>query len=288
MNAQPANPLKAVIFDWAGTMVDFGSIAPMGAFVKLFERHGIEITVAEARIPMGLPKWNHIHALAALPRIAAQWQRIHGRPFDDTHIDALYEEFTPMNAESVKDCAALVPGALDVVRAFRARDLKIGSTTGYNRPIMNVLAPLAAKQGYVPDNLVCAGDLAAGRPTPLMMYRCFADLGVWPAEAVVKVDDTAPGIAEGLVAGCWTIGVTISGNAAGLTLADWQALDAAARTAVRDRASAELRSAGAHELVDTVADLLPALDRIWSRIAQGEQPLIDRRRKPVTTLESNT
>ncbi|WP_188080093.1 hypothetical protein [Neorhizobium sp. P12A] len=49
------------------------------------------------------------------------------------------------------------------------------------------------------------------------MYKCFLDLGVWPAHAVVKVDDTGVGIDEGVAAGCWTVGVALSGNEAGLT-----------------------------------------------------------------------
>ncbi len=95
--------------------------------------------------------------------------------------------------------------------------MKIGSTTGYTRDIMERLLPVAEAAGYAPDNLVCAGDLAAGRPTPLMMYRCFADLGVYPPDAVVKVDDTEPGIAEAIAAGSWAVGVTLSGNLCGLT-----------------------------------------------------------------------
>jgi len=207
-----------------------------------------------------------------LPSIAAQWLQIHGHAFGDADADELYEAFTPMNAASVRWHAELIPGALQTVAALRARGLKIGSTTGYNRPIMEVLAPLAAAQGYQPDNLVCAGDLAAGRPSPLMMYRTFADLGVWPPEAVVKVDDTAPGIAEALAAGSWAVGVAVSGNAVGLSLDEWQALGETEQAAHRERANAKLRAAGAHEVIDTVAELLPALDRLRRRTAAGERP----------------
>ncbi len=182
--------LQAVVFDWAGTILDFGSCAPMGAFVRLFARYGIELTIDEARGPMGMAKWDHIQALGTLPRIAAQWQARYGKPFSDADVDALYEVFTPMNAAVVADFADFIPGAVEVAEAVRARGLKIGSTTGYNRPIMEIVTPIAAGGGYVPDNLVCAGDLSAGRPTPLMMYRTFADLGVWPPSTVVKVDDT--------------------------------------------------------------------------------------------------
>ena len=271
MSSQP-DSLRAVVFDWAGTILDFGSCAPMGAFVKLFERYGVQLTIDEARGPMGVAKWYHIQALGRLPRIAAQWAAVHGRPFVDTDVDALYEVFTPMNAAVVADFADFIPGAVAVVDTLRARGLKIGSTTGYNRPIMEVVAPIAARGGYVPDNLVCAGDLAAGRPSPLMMYRCFADLGVWPPSTVVKVDDTGVGIEEGLNAGTWTVGLAVSGNAVGLTLAEWQALDATRQQALREAATAKLKAAGAHYVVDSVADLLPVLDEIGARLARGVLP----------------
>ena len=61
--------IKAVVFDWAGTIIDHGSRAPMGAFVKVLSDFQVPITVAEARRPMGLPKWDHIKALLTHPLI---------------------------------------------------------------------------------------------------------------------------------------------------------------------------------------------------------------------------
>ncbi|PIF76821.1 phosphonoacetaldehyde hydrolase [Variovorax sp. 54] len=272
MNAHHHSKLQAVVFDWAGTILDFGSCAPMGAFVKLFEQFGIDITIDEARAPMGMAKWDHIKALGMQPRIAAQWETKHGHAFSDADVDRLYEVFTPMNAASVRDHTDFIPGALEAVHAARERGLKIGSTTGYNRPIMDVVTPLATAGGYTPDNLVCAGDLAAGRPSPLMMYRCFADLGVWPPHTVVKVDDTGVGLQEGLNAGTWAVGVSVSGNVNGLTLAEWQALDLDGQQARRARATAELEAAGAHYVIDSVADLPNVLEDIERRLQAGERP----------------
>ncbi|MCZ2498737.1 phosphonoacetaldehyde hydrolase [Xylophilus sp. Kf1] len=264
--------LSAVVFDWAGTVLDFGSCAPMGAFVRLFAQFGIELTIEQARGPMGVAKWDHIHALGQLPEIAAQWQATHGKPFTDADVDHLYEVFTPMNAAVVADFADFVPGALDTIAAVRARGLKIGSTTGYNRPIMEIVTPLAAAAGYRPDNLVCAGDLPAGRPSPLMMYRTFADLGVWWPRTVVKVDDTEVGILEGLHAGTWTVGVAVSGNAVGLPLAEWNALPPSEQHRLRQAATARLKAAGAHYVIDSVADLLPVLDEISALLSRGTSP----------------
>ncbi|HSI41972.1 MAG TPA: phosphonoacetaldehyde hydrolase [Xanthobacteraceae bacterium] len=261
--------LKALILDWAGTAVDFGSRAPMGAFVEAFARFGVAITIAEARGPMGLPKRDHVAALLAEPTISARWQAAQGAAADEAAIDRVLAVFEPLNVEVIPQHADLIPGLLEVVAAARAAGLKIGSTTGYTRPIMQRLMPLAAAAGYAPDNVVCAGDLAAGRPSPLMMYRTFADLGVWPPSACVKLDDTEPGIAEGLAAGTWTVGLALSGNCAGLSKAELDALSDAERAALRAQASERLYRAGAHFVIDTVADLPPVLEAIEARLRAG-------------------
>jgi phosphonoacetaldehyde hydrolase len=267
-----AGPIRAVVLDWAGTVVDHGSRAPMGAFVRAFARFGVEISIADARGPMGLPKWDHIWAVGTTPAVAAAWHARHGRDFAREDADAIFAVFEPMTVAAVRDHADLIPGAIEAIAALRASGIRIGSTTGYTRPIMEELAPVAAAAGYAPDNLVCAGDLAAGRPSPLMMYRCFADLGVWPAAAVVKVDDTEPGIAEGLAAGCWTVGVALSGNAAGLSAEELAALSPAERAKLRERAAALLAGAGAHLVIDSIADLPGAIAALSARAERGEQP----------------
>ncbi len=121
--------LKAVVFDWAGTVVDFGSRAPMGVFVEAFARFGVDVTIAEARGPMGRPKWDHIRAMFDVPRIAAAWAERHGAAPTDADVDRLYEVFVPLNEAVVADYADLVPGAAETVARLRARGLKIGSTT---------------------------------------------------------------------------------------------------------------------------------------------------------------
>ena len=253
---------KAAVFDWAGTTIDFGSFAPMGVFVKAFAEFGIEATIAQARAPMGRPKWDHIRAMMDMPEIAGQWAARYGAAPDDGDVDKLYEVFVPMNEEVVADYATLVPGTAETVAALRARGMKIGSTTGYTRSIMDRVLPRAAEQGYAPDNLVCADDLPEGRPGPLGMYQCFIDLVVHPPSAVIKVDDTAPGIAEGVAAGCVTVGVALSGNAVGKTPEELAALPPEEVDALREGAAALLRAAGADHVIDTVADLPALIDRL--------------------------
>ena len=264
--------LKAAVFDWAGTVIDHGSQAPMGVFVKTFKQFGVDITVAEARGPMGMAKRDHIKTLMAVPRIAAAWQKAQGAAPDEAAIDRVYDVFVPMNVEAVTDYCTMIEGAVPAINRMRARGMKIGSTTGYTRSIMAKVLPLAAAQGYMPDNLVCAGDLSEARPSAMMMYRTFLDLAVWPAHTVVKVDDTGVGIGEGLNAGCWTVGVAVSGNAFGLNPAETAALTPAEFAQMRAAAYADLRRTGAHYVIDSVADMDAVLDDIEGRLARGERP----------------
>jgi len=255
--------LKAVIFDWAGTMIDFGSFAPMGVFVEVFRRFGVEASIDEARAPMGLPKWDHIHTMLTAPRLAAAWQDAHGAAPTRADVDSIYAVFVPMNEEVVADYAGLVPGARETLDWLAARGIKVGSTTGYTRSIMQRVAPAAAAQGYRPLNMVCADDLPEGRPGPLGMYQCFIDLQVYPPEAVLKVDDTPPGIAEGVAAGCPTVGVALSGNIACKTPKELAAMDASAIDEIRARATTILKDAGAAYVIDTVADLPKLIAATW-------------------------
>jgi phosphonoacetaldehyde hydrolase len=275
-NPAPLTPrrLEAVIFDWAGTVVDFGSFAPTQILVDTFKAaYGFDLSLAEARRPMGLGKWQHIEALGRDEAVGARWQARFGHPLGPAEVQHLYETFVPLQIERVAQHCALIPGTLAVVAELRRRGLRIGSTTGYPRAVMARLLALAAEQGYAPDCTVCADDLDAGaRPGPWMALDCVRQLRVGAVAHCVKVDDTAPGIAEGRNAGMWSVGLALSGSPAGWTLAECQAASPSQREAVRARVSAELDRAGAHFVIDTVADLLPVLDLIGQRLRDGERP----------------
>ncbi|MFZ4407933.1 MAG: phosphonoacetaldehyde hydrolase [Paracraurococcus sp.] len=263
-------PVKAVILDWAGTVVDHGSRAPMGAFQRAFAALGVEISIADARGPMGMAKADHIRLVGQAVNEA--WRAKHGHDFNEADVQAIFEIFEPLNVASVKDHATLIPGVGAALAALKARGIRIGSTTGYTRPIMAELAPLAAAQGFVPDVMVCAGDLAAGRPAPLQMWHAMAAMGIWPAASVVKVDDTPPGIGEARAAGCWAVGLALTGNIAGWSAEELVSVPAAEVAAARARATTELEAAGAHLVIDSAADLPAAIAAIEARLARGENP----------------
>ncbi len=264
--------LKAVILDWAGTTVDFGSFAPTAAFIQVFARQGVRIDLAHARAPMGLMKKDHLQAISQIPEVARRWQETHGAPCSETDIEAMFAEFVPLQVACLAEYADPIPGTLAAVSDFRRRGLKIGSTTGYTREMMEVLAPEAARRGYSPDVWVAASDVPAGRPYPWMAFQNAIRLQCYPLQAFVKAGDTLVDIEEGLNAGMWTIGLALTGNLLGLTEAEMQALPSEQLEARRASIYSELIHAGAHYVVDGITDVPVVLDDIQRRLANGERP----------------
>jgi phosphonoacetaldehyde hydrolase len=265
-------PLHAAVLDWAGTTVDFGCLAPAAAFMEAFRQSGVAITLDQARAPMGMPKWHHIQAITRMAPVAEAWTAVHGKAPTDADVDALYDRFLPLQVGVVGAHSALIPGALEAIAAMRARGLKIASTTGYPRPVMEVVLAEAARQGYEPDVVVCAGETPAGRPGPYMALKCLIDLQISPVQACVKIGDTVVDVEEGLNAGMWTIALTDTGNEVGLPLSDWTALPPDRQAALRAPAADKLARAGAHYVVPSLKDALPVLDAIEARLARGETP----------------
>lgn len=264
--------VQAVILDWAGTTVDYGSFAPTAVFLRLFEERGVTISEADARAGMGLMKKDHLRAILALPSVAAAWEAKHGVPASEVEIDSLFEAFVPMQIEVVKDFAEPIPGCLQAIEELRKRGIKIGSSTGYIRSMMDELMPAAAKKGYVPDSTVCPDEVPGGRPYPWMVYQNMINLKVFPVEAVVKVGDTIADIEEGLNAGAWTVGLSQTGNLIGLSKEAFEALSEPAQTAALSKVAEQLYTAGAHYVIEGIWDLPNIVNDIELCLARGERP----------------
>ncbi|MEB0139984.1 MULTISPECIES: phosphonoacetaldehyde hydrolase [unclassified Undibacterium] len=266
-------PVRAVIFDWAGTLVDYGSFAPTQVLIDAFAGFEVLVTMDEARIPMGLAKWDHIQALGQQSAVAQRWHERYGRTMSDADVDALYAAFLPLQIERVAAYSDLIPGTLEVLAQLRSRGIAIGSCSGYPRVVMEKLLAHAASQGLTVAHAVATDDLnAGGRPGPWMALANLIELGIGDVRACVKVDDTLPGIEEGLAAGMWTVGLSLSGNENGLTLAEMDKLSTDQRAARRVVAANRLARAGAHYVIDTIADLPAVIDRIEASMAQGQRP----------------
>lgn len=264
--------LRAVVLDWAGTIVDFGSRAPVAALECVFVAAGVPVTVAEVRASMGLAKKSHIRSILEIPRVREAWAVRHGAPRGETAVEQLYAEFIPSQIRVLENHSQLIPGLADAVARMRARGLKIGTTTGYNRAMLDFLLERAAAQGFVPDSAVCPDDVPAGRPLPWMCYLTALRLEAYPLAAFVKIGDTTADIEEGRNAGMWTVGVTRTGNEIGITEEEWSRLSDADRERLLNNARRRLEQAGAHYTAPSVAECDPILDSIEARLESGERP----------------
>ena len=272
MNYQNPNTLQAVILDWAGTVVDFGSFAPTQIFVEAFAEFDVQVSIEEARGPMGMGKWDHIRTLCDQPQVAERYRKAFGRTPTDDDVTAIYQRFMPLQIEKIAEPSALIPGALDTIAALRGQGIKIGSCSGYPKQVMDKVVALAATNGYVADHVVATDEVPNGRPWPAQALANVIALGIDDVAACVKVDDTVPGILEGRRAGMWTVALTCSGNALGLTYEQFRALDSDTLASERQRIEAMFEASRPHYLIDTITDLPRVISDINQRLARGEMP----------------
>jgi phosphonoacetaldehyde hydrolase len=247
--------IRLMVFDWAGTIIDFGCRAPLEAFVQVFAEAGISVTEAEARRPMGLHKKDHIREmLRALPR-----------PWTEAEVEELYRRVTPRQIAAAQAYSTLIPGVVEVAAELRKRSIAIATTTGYFQAAAEVCYTAAEQQGFVPDARICADEVPHGRPAPWMLFRVMEALGIYPPQDVMKLGDTAHDIQEAKNAGAWAVGIVDSSNEMGLSLAAFAALPAAEQERRREPIRELFLDAGADAVIDTIDELPAAIDAINSQ-----------------------
>ncbi len=266
--------VKGLILDWSGTTADAYVIAPAVVFVEVFKKHGVEITMQEARGPMGLRKDLHIKALTEMPEIRERWTQIRGAAPTQADVDAMFADFVPMQLDCLREYTSLLPNVAEITQKFQADGIKIGVSTGFTRSMVDILLEDAIKQGFKPDATVAGDEVIHGaRPKPFMVYRNLDLLDIHPIQSVVKVDDTTSGVGEALEAGCWGVGIARYSNYMDFdTIAQADAAsdeDIARRLAhTRDL----LARTGAHYVIDTPDELPAVIDDVNARLARGERP----------------
>ena len=266
--------VKAVILDWSGTTADAYVLAPAVVFVDVFKKHGVEISMAEARGPMGLRKDLHIKSLTEVPEIRERWNGVHGKYPGQEEVDAMFADFVPMQLECLRQYTTLLPGVAETTQQLQAQGIKIGSTTGFLRAMVDILEEDAKKQGYTPDASVAGDEVAHGaRPKPFMVYRNLDLLDVHPIQSVVKVDDTISGVGEALEAGCWGVGISRYSNY--MDVDSFEHEKSLSEQEIQRRLAftrETLRKAGAHYVIDELSELPEIIDDVNARLARGEKP----------------
>jgi len=270
-------PLKAAILDWSGTTADAHVIAPAIVFYNVFKKHGVPISMEEAREPMGLRKDLHIKKILEIPSVRDRWIKEKNRKPTDEDVDILFKDFVPMQLECLPEYSTLIPGTAKTVDILKNDfDLKIGSTTGFIKVMVDVLLEHAEKQGYVPDSSVAGDEVGNNmgfRPAPFMVYKNLENLGIFPIQSVVKVDDTVSGVGEGINAGCWAVGIYGLSNYTNInTLEEWNKMSRKEKEVRENKSKDKLLSSGAHYVIKTINELPDVVKDINNRLWCGEKP----------------
>jgi len=266
--------VQALILDWSGTTADAYVVAPAVVFVEVFKRQNVEISMAEARGPMGLRKDLHIKALTEVNEIKERWKNVHSKYPDQSDVDRMFADFVPLQLDCLRKYTTLLPGVAEVTQRLQKQGIKIGSTTGFLRAMVDILEEDAAKQGYKPDASVAGDEVINGaRPSPHMVFKNLDMLNITPIHSVIKVDDTVSGVGEAVNAGCWGVGVTRYSNYMDVdTPEDGEKLsdDEIAKRLAKTKDM--LEKAGAHYVIDSIADIEPVVEDVNQRLARGERP----------------
>lgn len=248
---------EAVIFDWAGTTVDYGCFAPVQTFVEVFKEFGIEPTMEETRKPMGMLKWDHIKTMLSMSRIRREFVELYGREPEDRDVDAMHDLFMEKLLKILDQYAEPKDYVLETVEKLRSAGIKIGSTTGYTDEMMAIVTREAKKAGYEPDCLFTPDSTGhLGRPYPYMIFRNMEALRVASVDAVMKAGDTVSDILEAKNAGVTAVGIVEGSSEMGLTKAEWEALPAAEQEKRAEEVEKRYLEAGADYVVRDIRGVL--------------------------------
>jgi len=265
-------PVRACVLDWAGTVLDCGVYAPAVVFMDIFKQFGVPISSEEARAPMGAHKKVHIRKITQLDSVRDRWKKAKLSQPTEKDVEEMFEKFVPAQLAVLKHYSTLIPGTVEAVNRIRKMGIKIGSTTGFTTPMVDILKVEATKQGYTPDCYVAADEVPQARPFPYMVWLNAIRLDVSPIESIVKVDDTADGVREGTNAGAWTIGLAKTGNYVGLNEKEIDALSPEDYERKLSRSYEILSNSGAHYVVDDISQVPRVIEDINRRLAMGERP----------------
>lgn len=255
--------IEAVIFDWAGTTVDYGSMAPVEAFRRCFEAYGISVTNEEIRKPMGMLKIDHIRTMLSMPRIYDAFEKQHGRCYEEADVKRIYQIFHDHLLMAIPRYTKLKPYVKEVVKQLRERGIRIGSTTGYTDEMMQDVVRSAQEQGYEPDFWITADSVnGQGRPKPFMIFANMNALHIDDVHHVIKVGDTIADIEEGRHAGVYTVGILEGSSLVGLDEDEFNALAEENRCAVLDKARSAYLQAGADAVISDLRELEGLIRRL--------------------------
>lgn len=251
---------EGIIFDWAGTTVDYGCMAPVRAFDEAFKSFGIEPTMEEIRKPMGMLKVDHVRTMLKMERINNLWKEKYNRDWTEDDVQKIYEISERKIFEVLDKYTDIKPHVLETIIEIRNKGLKIGSTTGYTSDMMKIVTDRAKQQGYTPDFWISPDMVnSKGRPYPYMIFRNMEALELISVDKVLKVGDTIADIKEGVNAGIDTVGIIEGSSLMGLSQEEYEALSEDKKNAMDLKVVSAYQDAGTKYIIRDISGLLDIL-----------------------------
>ncbi|MCC7327796.1 MAG: hypothetical protein IT521_13455, partial [Burkholderiales bacterium] len=137
--------VQGIVLDWSGTTADAYVLAPAVVFVEVFKNKKVTISMEEARGPMGLRKDLHIKALTEVPEIRERWKSVHNRYPDQDDVARMFADFVPLQVACLRKYTTLLPGVAETIKKFQGQGIKVGSSTGFTRVMVDILEEDAKK-----------------------------------------------------------------------------------------------------------------------------------------------
>ena len=255
--------IEAVIFDWAGTTVDYGCFAPVQAFQDAFESYGLHPTFDEIRGPMGMLKIDHIKTMLNMETLNQEFHSVYQRDFNEEDIQNIYNIFEKALMKGITQHTKVKPYVIETVQKLRQMGLKIGSTTGYTDMMMEPVLKSAQAQGYQPDCWYSPDSTNSfGRPYPYMIFKNMMTLQITDVHAVIKVGDTVSDIQEGVHAGVYTVGVIEGSSLLGYNEEEYLSLDINTKRHAIDNVRETYLSYGANAVIMNLSELPSLIEKI--------------------------
>lgn len=204
---------------------------------------------------MGIEKHEHIAKLVQLPEIQTAWQKRYNRLLTPDDELMLFDQFETFLLKRLATQTELTPFVLETQAYLHQNDIKIATTTGYTRPMLELVAQQASQLGYQPDLMVSKEDVQNGRPSPDMIHKIQQTLKLNKPQIIIKVGDTVVDMLEGRNAGVITIGVLESSSLIGLTATELAALTPTKRQTLISEAKKTLLAAGAADVINNLSQL---------------------------------
>lgn len=255
--------IKAVIFDWAGTTVDYGCFAPVQTFIEVFKAYGMNPTMEETRKPMGMLKIDHIRTMLNMESLREQFKKQHGRDFNEDDVHVMHDRFSDMILKVLDRHSDVKPYVIETVNKLREMGIKIGSTTGYTDKMMAIVTNIAKEQGYEPDAWFSPDStFGKGRPYPYMIYKNMQELEIGSVKEVIKVGDTVSDIKEGKNAAIISVGIIEGSSEMGLTKDEYDSLSEEEKNKEIKRVTDIYNKAGADYVIKDIRGVIDLVNSL--------------------------